>query len=399
MNVIIETLRQDLAKQSEAAPRQITLEQARGVVDGLVGITSLADIATATGLTEDEVLDVVKRLGTWLTHVHGGSNATLVKSADVGQMPLLQIPASPEPGAKKRNKPTEPAANKRKKAAERDERVVTIPAGFEPRAPHKRDVRKALASIVVHRPDNTSLVRWISREYPSETKMLTYTAITAAWNFAHFGVLDKLSEIAPNPGFMTVLLQAYDTLDVARLDAIDGLRTLARGDVSDLQVLANACAKCRFIAEGEIVKIERCIDIVAAETADLVARSVDLDKTRPSSESTLLRELRWLAERVRVQPRRYMIEDVGNMQPSQVLRIAQMAGVPVEGGNRQAEAEIRERLAALSLSADADRLVPEGLRAARLDLLEEFYEALDRRADGDPNWNHVLQRAFATASA
>lgn len=344
-----------------------TLDQLRSVVDGLHGCQPLSSISTISGLPEARVLDLVAELGTWLTHVRGGAGVTTSSASDSSQQVLFQNPVK---GSKKPS--------------------VVVPLGFERRAPHKRDVAKALASIVVARPDDDTLARFIARKYPTKAKVLTFSMVAAVWRFATLkgpdgtSRLEEIDQLNPsNHTLNELLVAAYDLIDLAVRDANAGIATLVAADLSDLGSLRAACAKARWVAEAELGKIERLI-----EACEL----------RSSAERLLTTELRFLAQRVKALPGRYTIGSIAELNEGQVLRIAQAAGLSIEGTSRAEESEIRGRLKAMGFSSDLDRLVPEAIRAGQVGIIAEFWEAMEARQSGDTDWAQHLTDAFVGAA-
>lgn len=353
MNPTIERLRQ----AEHAEERRLSLAEVRGVVDGILAVRPLADIAATTGLDDKTILDVTAELGTWLTHVHGGADATIVSAADHGQQQLLQAATGPA------------------------RREVVVPLGFERRAGHRRDVSRALAAIVVHAPDDKTLTRWLSRKYqPSRANVVTFSIVSVVWRFATLGRLGEIDRInANNAAFAKLLVAAYDLLDVARRDAIDGVITLATADTANLDALAAACVKARWLNEGRIARLER---------------TISLARSRPGVQRLLAKELRSFAAEVRAQPDTWAPTGISKLSEGQVRRICQAAGLSTEGPKRAEEADVRRRLAELGLRADADRLVPDAIRAAQAGVAEEFWAAMELRAAGDPDWESALAAAF-----
>lgn len=386
MNATIERMRQHKA-DDEA---KVTVSQVRGVVDGLIACRSLDEIAGTTKLEPSKVLDIVATFGTWLTHVLGGSGADTTTASDLAQAPLFQFPcakatkktkAAAKVKATAKKAATKAATKATKKVAPTGASIqVVIPAGFERSAWHKRDVSKALASIVVANPDNELITRYIARQYPTSSKVLTFEMVAVIWRFATVGRLDEIDQVNPDSAaFTRLVVAAYDLLEVARRDAIAGIRLLASADTSDIDALRQACTKARWVAEGEIAKIESLVAAVAS---------------RPSAETVLVKELKFLARRIEANPSRYLIGSIAELMDGQVRRIGAAAGLQVEGANRSDEVQIRRQLQDMGLSSDVDRLVPDGLKALQAGIIDTFWDAMERRVDGDPAWDEDLADSF-----
>lgn len=347
-----------LRNLEETTDARITLPQLQAIRDGLTQIRPLAEIADAADLEPEAVFDWIAALGTWCTHVWGGANATISSALTEGQLMLLQV-------------------------ANDTDRSVTIPEGFERRAGGKRDISKALAAIVVHAPSDDALARYLNRLYPAELSVLSFAQVAFVHRAAQLGRLDDLEAVNEgNVALAKLFVAAYDLLDVALRTAKDAVTRLAAADVSDLGALRSAIAAARFLGERRMDKLAR--------TVDMAERS----KTG-TGPALLAKELRFFAREVAAAPHIWQPASIAALTDGQVQRIAAVAGLHIEGSTRAEEAEIRRRLADLGLAADADRLVPDGLRAEQAGCAEEFWEAMARRADGDPEWAAELQLALA----
>lgn len=393
-------------------------------------------------------LDTVSDFGVWLTHVNGGAGAEVSLAVDQNQMVLFQTPDLAEstirPAAVKRGKKLIPfdelsaieqaaalrlpeiqreavlglteefgeaeakakieeilESRERRAAAVRTGRSaktqakiakaqaeankVIVPAGFERKAFHKRDVAKALAAIVVADPDDDTIGRFIARKYQAQAKVLTFPHLTELWFFAKMGRLDEYDRINPkNPVFAELSVEAYDLLDVARRDAVAGIEVLAKGDVKDLPALREACQKSLWLAEGEVRRI---------------AKLVETTMTRPSSERLLERELSFFAQRVARETERYKPAALADLNLGHLTRIALNAGLEVDNDDRSDEAEIREALKKLGFHTDLDRLVPAGVKAARAGRRDEFFEVMSARKGGNNEWHLLLDELFETIGA
>lgn len=351
--------------ETSTPPTRLTAVQVFALIDGLKAVKPLADIASDVGVPESEVLDLTAEFGTWLTHVNGGSNAELSFVVELEQQ--LSFDIGPPVLS---NVFTDPQATP----------TVSVPLGFERTAPHGRDVAKALAAIVVVDPQEDVVTRFLARRYASTAKVLTFPLVASVWRFATLDRLDDLGSINPkNMVFNELLVSAYDMLEFARRDCNDAVRTLAVGDVSDLQALSDAAARCRWVNEGEITRLER---------------SIEMAKASPSSVSLLTKELEFFQATVRARPDLFLVASIEDLTEAHVRRIGQAAGLAVDGENRSLESDIRRRLHELGLASDVDRLVPEGVRAASAGLTDTFWEAMSRRVDNDPCWDEDLLEAF-----
>jgi hypothetical protein len=353
---VIDTLEQMAA----VSDRRFTLDQVKTFVTHLAAVSPAADIAQATGLTEDEVIDLGAKLGTWLTHVEGSVETDIILAAKQPQPPLFQDPAK---------------------------NAVVIPVGFERRAKQRRDIVRALATIVVHTPDEATLARFLDRLYPSRTSVLAARDVFIVWRFAQVGRLSGLVNISQNPAFCRTMASAFNLLETAVADAEGAIATLVDENADPVNVAA-ACIKASWVNESRITRLARQAEIAVKD---------------PSTASMLRKSQRSLAMEVKAMPRAWSFTDIAQLLEGQVLRIVQAAGLVNEESARREALDIRAKLMELDeangsdLSKDLDLLVPEGLRAKRAGLEITFWEAIDARIAGDPLWRDLLESAFVSA--
>ncbi len=338
--------------------QRITLPQIVSFVKLLREVTPLADVASSTNLTEEEVIDLGARLGTWLTHVSGSVSAEIVVEATMEQPQLFP---------------------------ESDENTVIIPIGFERRPKQRREINRSLATIVRHNPDEATLSRFLDRLYPSKTSVLAARDVFIVWRFAQLGRLDGLANISPaHPAFCRTMISAYNLLETAIADAEQAVVVLT-DEESDVDDLAAACIKARWLNEARISRLER---------------QVQHAKSDPSALDMLRRHQRTFAVEVSSVPHAWRIDDLAHLREGQVLRLVQASGLVNEENARREALEIRTRLIDLDaengsvLSKDLDLLVPEGVRAKRAGLEMEFWDAIEARLAGDPDWRDRLESAF-----
>jgi hypothetical protein len=250
---------------------------------------------------------------------------------------------------------------------------VIIGDGFRPTRLNGRDITKAAAAIIVAQPSRETIVRYLQRTTERE-KMLTYEHVSLVWLFSRLGRLDDLGEINQGSAALAhCFADAYDLLEVTRSEAMRALHTLCQVDVT-VDEARDAVVRLRPLAETH------------AERVDRVLQRAELS----GSSEALANELVWLRRQVDLSPYSFVCSDVSSMRAGQIMRCAQHAGLHTGGSSRVEEAEIRSRLEMLGLANEADRLVPTGVAATRQGLDDTFWEAVERRADGDPKWDSEL---------
>jgi hypothetical protein len=259
--------------------------------------------------------------------------------------------------------------SKKRQDAPRQE--VVIPSGFSPEE-IGRDITRSVAALVALRPTAADVQRFYNRRYTKVLQPLTFEMTSTVWAFARLGRLDGLANVSQAESFVRNAVGAWDTLAVARRDAMNGLAVLV-GDTTDAVELAAATTALRPVWETEASRFSSFV-------ASGLIGSKQFDRERS-----------WL--RRRVAAGQLVVADVASLNQGQVLRICQAAGLDTDAINRVEETSIRTGLAELGLAKDADQLVALGVRATRAGLREAFWDACRRRAVGDTAWDSELQLA------
>jgi hypothetical protein len=359
---LIEELRARVDARKAQQPARPTVEQVTIIVtdigDGIdLGTTGSKMGRSTHDAGEKMVLDVVATFGTWLAHSIGRAEVDYLYAADQDQPQLFA---------------TADQAGK-----------VIIPVGYEPAGRHRRDLDKALCTIIAHKPGTEVITRFVARTYTARQSRLSYPVIAGLWGFTQRGRLETIDLVSDDLIFQTQVLEAFDLLDVSREDAIKAVRILlGKENPSPKHVLAT-CDRAYWLDESGFQTLRR-----AAEAA---SRSKDLT-------NRIEREVELLRRRVELRPSHFAPADVASLTLGQVRRICENAGIRVEPENRAEEAEIRATLKAMGFAVDADRLVPEALRCAEQGMLDEFWEIMNARKGGDPSWSTQLQELAATTA-
>jgi hypothetical protein len=357
-------------------------------------------IAERVGLSADEVMDLIRDLGTWAGQAFGTDDGIAVVEAadaavsdDDGQLQLL---------------PTHRAG------------IVVIPLGFERRIT-RRELDRAIANVVSlnatvritaeraaskglsrkERAQYTALLedaraqrevtvsRWLLRRYHQVRQVLTYPVVAGVHRVAQLGRLNELDSLAlgrngwRNTELARVLVEGFDLLDVARLDALDGLATLTevaqRPEIDldlDADQLRRAITKTRWVAQGDIGRL-----------AEALERSVEA-----GYDLGLARQLRLVAAKAE---RSWPLGSIAELSDGHVQRIAEASGLSIEDSSFAEEALVRRMITEAGLDVDADVLFNDGLRVVQAGLVEAFAAALARRATGDPEWAAELNASLA----
>lgn len=376
-NAKIELLR--TKSQNLVSEPNFTLAQIQAVTTGVEYCWTIDDVITESGLTKDQVLDIVAELGTWLNHTDGSPDAEKVTVDDVSQMTLFQTAAKPL-GKPKRNKEAQAQYEAAAKARRRlkGNRVVIAP-GFT-KADARRNVEASYVAIACVRPSDEQLIRYRDRSTQRATDELTFEHVAAVRFFAHVGRLDEIDEVNPSsPEFLSCVVRAYDLLETARADAMAGLAELVNPDTG-LSQLPGAVTRMSPLFEAAASRLQRAVTYAASS---------------PAAERTLTKERNVLARAVVEAPGRFVVTNIGDLNEGQLRRVAQAAGLRTERHTRRDEAGIRSRLTSYGFDADADMLVPLGMRATAAEIEDVFWDAVERRSEGDPAWDAELRRELA----
>lgn len=354
---LVEDLRQRVSARKAKQPPKPTVEQVKQIVDDLVARIDLQDTGAKMGLLSQDageklVLDVIATFGTWLAHSAGRAEVEYCYAAADPQPTLF--PIGP---------------------AEDTEGKVTIPYGYEPTGRHRRDVDKALCTIVHYKPDAAVVSRFVARTYTARQDRLGYPIIAGVWKFAMCGRLATVDRVSDDIGFQEHVLEAFDLLDVAREDAVRAALSLTGGLTPTPEELLLVCDKAYWLDEQGFAALRR---------------SAEIAMRNPTAVERCQREATSLGRRITLHQSRYLPEEVSNLTLGQVRRICTNAGIRVDPENRAEEAEIRSTLKAMGFSGDADRLVPEALRCAEKGTLDSFWAVMQSRAEGDQSWSAQL---------
>lgn len=358
----IEHLRSMATNVSAASKPSVT--DITNIVHDLLAVVPLEDTAKKMprGTTDEQVrmvLDIIGTFGTWLTHSIGASGVQVSYAADDEQMSLFQSVVQNIKGPSRKRKPS----------------MVKIPLGYEPGASHKRDVTRALASIVAANPDDDVISRFVSRTYRTRSSTLTYAVVAGVWMFAVKGRLDRIEHVSSDAVFHSQVVAAYDLLDVARLDGIKALHALSAGNLK-IDSAKKAALQSIWLAEAEIGRI------------------LALLKEGNPSYTVAVDSLR---KRMEAEPSKFNPTAISLLSAGQIQRICAASGLRVEPDSRSNEIEIRSKLRTLGLSVDADRLVPEALRAIERGQQDAFWAVMQSRLEGDSSWADQLQELSTEA--
>jgi len=245
---------------------------------------------------------------------------------------------------------------------------IVLPDGFS-KAEIGRDINGSIEALVALQPTADDITRFIQRHYKRTAHPLSFEMLCAVWTFARLNRVHGLAKVSEAPDFTRNCVAAWDTLELARQDAMAALAVLATS--RDLTALTTAASKLAPVWEAEARNLQGLLEAGG------------------STSSAFLRAQAWLYKRLA--SGQLIVSNVSMLNEGQVRRIAMLVGLDTEVISRNEETYIRTKLGELNLMLDSEQLVPVGVAAIRAGLEEVFFDACSRRADGDQNWGVELE--------
>ena len=353
--------------------------QIRALVDDVYNAVPLEQTMerdTFRDVAVADVLGIVEEFGKHRARVHKRGATPFVLAEDCG---MLIAPSREEILAAAAGLPADLVADQ----------PVVIPRGYEHGAYQTRDISRSLAAMVADRPDEAEIERFRARRFERPTAVLTADHVHLLHWTARHGLAHKLLALGPKEHTLAQLLvKSFELLDVARLDALDGVRGLATADAetADPAELRSLVAEARWLFPAEFARLDQ-----------VIAR-VESDPDSPRLRSLLHGKLYNFGMWLRGNSAAAALVSVEHMSEGHLLGILGGAGLlGDEHEERQVVAHLRERLTAFGFGNDLDREVPEGVRAWRLGRLADFLASREARAAGDADWSSAYAEALAGA--
>lgn len=373
----------DALRQLDDADRPVSLDALRSITYGLLHAPhfSVDDLAREAGVTTDDVVSTIIRFGSWINRARGASGVDVVYAGGDQVQPTLLANATGVPSGLRKNvaKGYATGSGKTAAVAQLSGNQVLAHKSLAPAALGK-DVTKALAEILAAQPGDGDVVRYFQRT-SARQQALAFEHVTTVWMFARVGRLDELGMINPGSAELAQrLCDGYDILENARAQAMRSLLVLC-ADGTDPSDVAGLLVALRPVAQGLVRDLDKLV------------RCADSHHGRRAIE----RELRWLCRMVDSHESSLLIGRIEDLNQGQMLRIVQQAGIDTNRVTRVEESEVRAKLVRMGLHADADQLVTTGVRAMRAGLDDEFWDAVERRSEGDPDWDSRLLDALSVS--
>lgn len=331
----IEQMRANAASPEESPLP--TVSEVASTVNGISVGMSLDEIAEMVDRDPEFLTSMIQDFSIWLNHSKGKVIFEFVPHGTFEQETLFAVPRVSDGSTVAQ---------------------IERPEGF----PETETMDKALAAIIVHRPSISVINRYMQRLTGGEDLKLGYDVLAGVHAFALAGRIAELIDVGPNStSFQASAVEAYDTLDLARRDAVNSLSRVIEADSSgNMAELKADIVTARVLFESELNRMYQ-----------LVERASQTD----SLTGLIQREQRFLALRVIADEEQYAPGNIKNLSARHVLRIAEAVGLPTER-DRPTEDQARKLLQGNGLGDDVDKHLMSAVQAIRDNYVPEFLEEL-----------------------
>lgn len=353
---VIDELREVAHGPSLAPTPQQLDEIANGLYDAIHGPDA---IARAARLPADTVLDIIAEYGMYLGQTED----------DLSDVEVID--------------PSDPRArglNQMSFFVVHSDDAVAVPDGFQADK-CGREIGKSIRNVVAAGTDPVAQRRWLIRRHYGIRKPLTYPTVGVVHRAAQIGQLHKMRDlcisenragrVTTRPGVARLFVEAYDLLEVARIDAIAAVAEVLTGGV-DEDRFRHLAVTFGWLHEGDTQR---------------VLRTLSSEGTAPAVAD--------LADRVDANPKAWRPEWIADMTDGQVSRIAERIGMPLDPASSKEEATVRNQINDSGLGADLDFLYPDLLAVTHSGYGHLVSPALERRANGDLHWADEINEIVA----
>jgi hypothetical protein len=311
------------------------------VKDLVQGKTLTSTIKKINGSNNEQkkefIINVIAKFGTWVTHSLDLSNTE--------------------------------TSNKNKKSFN----VIKIPKGYEPELNNGRDITRAISAIVSNNPGNEAIARFVDRTYRLRNPSISLNTLNSICCFSNQGRIYNISKVSDDPVFVQNIVLSYNLL-------YNGIKD-AEKSLNKLTALANDTSK-------NYKKIYTILLSVIWLKESSILRFLS-HKDRNSTNKTIQSEFNFLLKILFAELNN--INNIGQLNSGQIRRLAASKGISVDLVSRENETQIRSVLKNMGLGSDVDKLVPDALRAEEMDRLDDFWNIIQLRIDGDVSWSEQLE--------
>ena len=311
------------------------------VKDLVQGKTLTSTIKKINGSNNEQkkeyIINVIAKFGTWVTHSLDLSNTE--------------------------------TSNKNKKSFN----VIKIPKGYEPELNNGRDITRAISAIVSNNPGNEAIARFVDRTYRLRNPSISLNTLNSICCFSNQGRIFNISKVSDDPVFIQNIVLSYNLLYNGIKDAeksLNKLTTLANDTSKNYKKIYTILLSVIWLKESSILRFLS-------------------HKDRNSTNKTIQSEFNFLLKILFAELNN--INNIGQLNSGQIRRLAASKGISVDLVSRENETQIRSVLKNMGLGSDVDKLVPDALRAEEMDRLDDFWNIIQLRIDGDVSWSEQLE--------
>jgi hypothetical protein len=311
------------------------------VKDLVQGKTLTSTIKKINGSNNEQkkeyIINVIAKFGTWVTHSLDLSNTE--------------------------------TSNKNKKSFN----VIKIPKGYEPELNNGRDITRAITAIVSNNPGNEAIARFVDRTYRLRNPSISLNTLNSICCFSNQGRIYNISKVSDDPVFVQNIVLSYNLLYNGIKDAeksLNKLTTLANDTSKNYKKIYTILLSVIWLKESSILRFLS-------------------HKDRNSTNKTIQSEFNFLLKILFAELNN--INNIGQLNSGQIRRLAASKGISVDLVSRENETQIRSVLKNMGLGSDVDKLVPDALRAEEMDRLDDFWNIIQLRIDGDVSWSEQLE--------
>jgi hypothetical protein len=311
------------------------------VKDLVQGKTLTSTIKKINGSNNEQkkeyIINVIAKFGTWVTHSLDLSNTE--------------------------------TSNKNKKSFN----VIKIPKGYEPELNNGRDITRAISAIVSNNPGNEAIARFVDRTYRLRNPSISLNTLNSICCFSNQGRIFNISKVSDDPVFVQNIVLSYNLLYNGIKDAeksLNKLTTLANDTSKNYKKIYTILLSVIWLKESSILRFLS-------------------HKDRNSTNKTIQSEFNFLLKILFAELNN--INNIGQLNSGQIRRLAASKGISVDLVSRENETQIRSVLKNMGLGSDVDKLVPDALRAEEMDRLDDFWNIIQLRIDGDVSWSEQLE--------
>jgi hypothetical protein len=248
-----------------------------------------------------------------------------------------------------------------------------IPKGYEPESNNGRDITRAITAIYNNNPSDEMITRFVDRTYRLRNSNITINSLNSVVAFSNNKRFFELTKVSSDPIYYKNIVESFNLLYnnyVSAKKIVISLEAHSSDVIKNYNKIYKDLMKIIWLCESSILRFLSF-------------------KDKNSKNTVLETEYRFLIKKLNLELSKITV--IGALNSGQIKRIAALNNIIVDQPSRENETKIRTTLKVLGLGSDADKLVPDALRADDLDKLDEFWSIIQSRIDGDITWSEQLE--------